>query len=114
MDRLRMRVFAVAFVVLILIYGPVQGQVQKPNILVIFGDDVGHTNISAHSDGPIGYETPNIDRIAREGIGFLHYYGVQSCTAGRAAFLTGHTITKRSRTFHCLSNRYWSFIIAVS
>ena len=107
MDGLRMRVFAVAFVVLMLIYGPVQGQVQKPNILVIFGDD-------AYSDGLMGYETPNIDRIAREGIGFLHYYGVQSCTAGRAAFLTGHTITKRSRTFHCLSNRYWSFIIAVS
>jgi arylsulfatase A-like enzyme len=62
---------------------------KKPNILVIFGDDIGVTNISAYSDGLMGYETPNIDRIAKEGIRFLHYYGEQSCTAGRAAFLTG-------------------------
>ena len=61
----------------------------KPNILVIFGDDVGITNISHYSNGLMGYETPNIDRIGREGITFLHYYGEQSCTAGRAAFLTG-------------------------
>jgi arylsulfatase A-like enzyme len=62
---------------------------RKPNILVIFGDDIGITNISAYSDGLMGYETPNIDRIAKEGIRFLHYYAEQSCTAGRAAFLTG-------------------------
>ena len=62
---------------------------SKPNILVIFGDDVGVANISAYSNGLMGYETPNIDRIGREGIQFLHYYGEQSCTAGRAAFLTG-------------------------
>jgi arylsulfatase A-like enzyme len=62
---------------------------QKPNILVIFGDDVGIANVSAYSDGVMGYETPNIDRLANEGIRFLHYYGEQSCTAGRAAFLTG-------------------------
>ena len=62
---------------------------KKPNILVIFGDDIGITNISAYSDGLMGYETPNIDRIAKEGVRFLHYYGEQSCTAGRAAFLTG-------------------------
>ena len=62
---------------------------DKPNILVIFGDDVGISNISAYSDGLMGYETPNIDRIGKEGIRFLHYYGEQSCTAGRAAFLTG-------------------------
>src|SRR5438309_2262317 len=62
---------------------------RKPNILVIFGDDVGVANISAYSNGVMGYETPNIDRIGREGIKFLHYYGEQSCTAGRAAFLTG-------------------------
>ena len=61
----------------------------KPNILVIFGDDIGITNISAYSDGVMGYETPNIDRIAKEGVRFPHYYGEQSCTAGRAAFLTG-------------------------
>jgi len=64
-------------------------QEGKPNILVIFGDDIGITNVSAYSDGLMGYETPNIDRIAKEGIRFLHYYGEQSCTAGRAAFLTG-------------------------
>ncbi len=62
---------------------------STPNILVIYGDDIGITNISAYSDGLMGYETPNIDRIANDGIRFLHYYGEQSCTAGRAAFLTG-------------------------
>jgi arylsulfatase A-like enzyme len=62
---------------------------KKPNILVIWGDDIGTTNLSCYSSGLMGYETPNIDRIAKEGIRFLHYYGEQSCTAGRAAFLTG-------------------------
>jgi arylsulfatase A-like enzyme len=62
---------------------------KKPNILVIWGDDIGTTNVSAYSDGLMGYATPHIDRIANEGIRFLHYYGEQSCTAGRAAFLTG-------------------------
>lgn len=62
---------------------------KKPNILVIFGDDVGIANLSCYSDGLMGYGTPNIDRIASEGLRFLHYYGEQSCTAGRAAFLTG-------------------------
>ena len=61
----------------------------KPNILIIWGDDIGIANLSAYSNGLMGYETPNIDRIGREGIMFLHYYGEQSCTAGRAAFLTG-------------------------
>ncbi|MDR2084461.1 MAG: arylsulfatase [Bacteroidales bacterium] len=62
---------------------------NKPNILVIFGDDIGTTNISAYSGGIMGYETPNIDRLAKEGLKFQHYYGEQSCTAGRAAFITG-------------------------
>lgn len=66
-----------------------QAEQKKPNILVIWGDDIGISNISAYSDGLMGYETPNIDRIAKEGLRFLHYYGEQSCTAGRAAFLTG-------------------------
>jgi arylsulfatase A-like enzyme len=65
-----------------------QGE-KKPNILVIFGDDIGMTNISAYGHGVIGYQTPNIDRIAREGALFTDYYGQQSCTAGRAAFITG-------------------------
>jgi arylsulfatase A-like enzyme len=68
---------------------PAQPSGRRPNILVIFGGDVGVANISAYSNGLMGYETPNIDRIGREGIKFLHYYGEQSCTAGRAAFLTG-------------------------
>ncbi|OIV42564.1 arylsulfatase [Flavobacterium johnsoniae] len=62
---------------------------KKPNILIIWGDDIGISNISAYSDGLMGYTTPNIDRIANEGTRFLQYYGEQSCTAGRAAFLTG-------------------------
>jgi arylsulfatase A-like enzyme len=61
----------------------------KPNVLVIWGDDIGLANVSAYSNGVMGYATPNIDRIAREGVMFLQYYGEQSCTAGRAAFLTG-------------------------
>lgn len=67
---------------------------RKPNILVIWGDDIGIANISAYSSGLMGYETPNIDRIAREGIKFQHYYGEQSCTAGRSAFLTGQHIMR--------------------
>src|SRR5258705_2856944 len=62
---------------------------RKPNILVIWADDVGVANISAYSNGLMGYETPGIDRISREGLKLQHYYGEQSCTAGRAAFLTG-------------------------
>jgi arylsulfatase len=62
---------------------------QKPNILVIWGDDIGTWNVSYNNRGMMGYETPNIDRIAREGIAFTDYYGQQSCTAGRAAFMGG-------------------------
>jgi arylsulfatase len=63
--------------------------VEKPNILVIWGDDIGISNISAYSDGLMGYRTPHIDRIAEEGVRFTDYYGEQSCTAGRAAFICG-------------------------
>ena len=62
---------------------------DKPNILVIWGDDIGIGNISAYNRGTMGYETPNIDRIAREGMLLTDYYGEQSCTAGRSAFITG-------------------------
>jgi arylsulfatase A-like enzyme len=62
---------------------------KKPNILVIFGDDIGQTNVSAYSFGLMGYRTPNIDRIAREGMMFTDYYAEQSCTAGRSSFITG-------------------------
>ncbi len=64
-------------------------QQKKPNILVIWGDDVGYWNISAYNQGMMGYETPNIDRIANEGALFTDWYAQQSCTAGRAAFILG-------------------------
>jgi arylsulfatase len=66
-------------------------QKAKPNILIIWGDDIGWFNISAYNHGVMGYRTPNIDRIAREGAMFTDWYGQQSCTAGRAAFITGQT-----------------------
>src|SRR5262245_44760864 len=66
-------------------------QSRKPNILVIFGDDIGQTNISAYSLGVVGYRTPNIDRLAREGMLFTDYYAENSCTAGRSTFITGQT-----------------------
>jgi len=62
---------------------------KKPNILVMFGDDIGQTNISAYGLGIMGYRTPNIDRIAKEGMLFTDYYAEQSCTAGRSTFITG-------------------------
>src|SRR6476620_4159736 len=62
---------------------------SKPNIVVIFGDDIGQTNVSAYSFGVMGYKTPNIDRIAEEGTMFIDYYAEQSCTAGRSSFITG-------------------------
>src|SRR5690349_14126891 len=64
---------------------------KKPNILVIFGDDIGFWNLSCYSSGMMGYQTPNIDRIAREGMRFTDAYGEQSCTAGRASFITGQS-----------------------
>ena len=74
---------------LLLLASPLVGQQQKPNILVIFGDDIGMYNISAYHRGMMGGTTPNIDRIANEGALFTDYYAQQSCTAGRAAFITG-------------------------
>jgi len=65
---------------------------DKPNILVIWGDDIGQSNISVYTRGLVGYKTPNIDRIAEEGILFTDYYGEQSCTAGRASFMLGQSV----------------------
>src|SRR5665809_6787 len=65
---------------------------DKPNILVIWGDDIGITNLSCYSDGLMGYRTPNIDRIADEGMRFTDSYGEQSCTAGRSSFITGQSV----------------------
>ena len=70
---------------------PVGGAQGKPNILIIWGDDIGWYNISAYNLGVMGYQTTNIDRIAREGALFTDWYGQQSCTAGRAAFITGQS-----------------------
>jgi arylsulfatase len=63
----------------------------KPNILIIWGDDIGWFNVSCYNHGVMGYRTPNIDRVAREGAMFTDWYGQQSCTAGRAAFITGQS-----------------------
>ncbi len=76
--------FAMAFIV--------NAQKSKPNILVIWGDDIGRSNISAYTMGMMGYKTPNIDRIANEGIIFTDYYGEQSCTAGRSSFIMGQSV----------------------
>jgi arylsulfatase A-like enzyme len=65
---------------------------KKPNILIIWGDDIGQSNLSAYTKGVMGYHTPNIDRIANEGMIFTDYYGEQSCTAGRSAFITGQSV----------------------
>ena len=71
---------------------------KKPNILVLWGDDIGWYNISHNNRGAMGYQTPNIDRIAKEGIEFTDYYGQQSCTAGRAAFITGQNPVRTGLT----------------
>jgi len=72
--------------------GNLQAATDKPNILVIWGDDIGQSNISAYTHGLMGYKTPNIDRIANEGITFTDYYGEQSCTAGRSSFIMGQSV----------------------
>ena len=64
---------------------------KKPNILIIWGDDIGQFNVSAINRGMMGYKTPNIDSVATEGALFTDWYGQQSCTAGRAAFITGQS-----------------------
>jgi arylsulfatase len=77
---------------LVLVVGlPVRAQQKKPNVLIIWGDDIGQFNVSAYNLGMMGYKTPNIDSIAKEGALFTDWYGQQSCTAGRAAFVTGQS-----------------------
>lgn len=80
--------------------GPAQAQQpeEKPNILVIFGDDVGQSNVSAYTHGLVGYKTPNIDRIANEGMLLTDYYAENSCTAGRATFITGQAAFRTGLT----------------
>jgi arylsulfatase A-like enzyme len=79
---------------------------KKPNILVIWGDDIGISNLSCYSHGIMGYGTPNIDRLAKEGMMFTDSYGEQSCTAGRSSFITGQSCyrTGLSRS-GCLARR---------
>ena len=71
---------------------------KKPNILILWGDDIGTWNVSYFSRGMMGYRTPNIDRVANEGVAFTDYYGQQSCTAGRAAFITGQNPVRTGLT----------------
>lgn len=83
--------FAFAALALFSAAGLAQAADKKPNIVIIWGDDVGQSNISAYSHGVMGYKTPNIDRLAKEGVMFTDYYAEQSCTAGRASFITGQS-----------------------
>jgi arylsulfatase len=83
------RILQTALFAAIALASAANAQKKKPNILVIWGDDIGWSNISAYNMGMMGYKTPNIDRIAKEGAMFTDWYGQQSCTAGRACFLTG-------------------------
>ncbi|MDA7949279.1 MAG: arylsulfatase [Hyphomicrobiaceae bacterium] len=89
--------YAIAFVALTIVAvsapAPIaSAQDKKPNILVIWGDDIGQSNISAYTFGLMGYRTPNIDRIAKEGMMFTDYYGEQSCTAGRSSYIMGQSV----------------------
>ncbi len=82
-------------VLLISAFGVTQAQKEKkPNILVIWGDDIGQSNISAYTMGIVGYRTPNIDRVANEGMIFTDYYSEQSCTAGRSSFILGQSVLR--------------------
>ncbi|MFV8819900.1 arylsulfatase [Haliea sp. E17] len=87
--RRKLRSTLILFTVAILVPLGVQAQAKKPNILVIWGDDIGIPQISAYTQGLMGYRTPNIDRIANEGMLFTDAYGQQSCTAGRTSFIVG-------------------------
>jgi arylsulfatase len=92
MKRLIFILFALAaFVAMTWAVNPAAAA-QKPNIVIIWGDDIGQSNISAYTKGMMGYKTPNIDSIAKEGMIFTDYYAEQSCTAGRAAFIMGQSV----------------------
>src|SRR5215510_2456380 len=90
---MKIRTAAIAAVTMVLVGLVIPGaaQANKPNVLVLWGDDIGYWNISAYNRGMMGYRTPNIDRIAKEGAMFTDLYAQQSCTAGRAAFITGQS-----------------------
>lgn len=97
-SRLLRALMSTTFAILCLcIHSAAQAE-EKPNILVIWGDDIGMWNVSYNSRGMMGYMTPNIDRIAKEGLAFTDYYGQQSCTAGRAAFVGGNVPVRTGMT----------------
>ena len=92
MTKQKIVLFVLAvFAVLVWTVSPVAAA-KKPNIVIIWGDDIGQSNISAYTKGMMGYKTPNIDRVAKEGMIFTDYYAEQSCTAGRSAFITGQSV----------------------
>ena len=88
------KIIALVFSLALLLAGNSAVASGKPNILVIMGDDIGIPNISVYSHGLMGYQTPNIDRLGKEGMMFTDYYAENSCTAGRAAFITGQTVLR--------------------
>ena len=88
----------VSIIAVLGIVGAANAADKKPNILVIWGDDIGTWNISHNNRGMMGYRTPNIDRVAREGVAFTDYYAQQSCTAGRAAFISGSVPVRSGMT----------------
>ncbi len=91
MSKRTQRLWLLATVAILALSASAAAQ-DRTNILVVWGDDVGNTNISANSHGVMGYRTPNIDRIANEGMRFTDYYAEQSCTAGRSSFITGQSV----------------------
>ena len=94
MKKTRIRALAIAFTLAIIVVwsaGPSLAQ-DKPSIVIIWGDDIGQSNLSVYTKGLMGYQTPNIDRVANEGMIFTDYYAEQSCTAGRSAFITGQNV----------------------
>ena len=97
---MRIKTFSclVALLLTLCLAAPAIFAAEKPNILVIWADDVGYWNVSHNNRGMMGYKTPNIDRIASEGLSFTDYYGEQSCTAGRAAFITGQAPVRTGLT----------------
>ena len=106
MKRFVLALFAVA----LLCANSAFAQNKKPNILVIMGDDIGWFNPSCYHSGIMGYQTPNIDRIAKEGARFTDWYGQQSCTAGRAAFICSDlpaVTTNRPEFWRWVGDRRW-------
>ena len=95
MSHARIPAFFVLILFLVFLAQAVMAQQEtadRPNIVVIWGDDIGQSDISAYTRGLMGFQTPNIDRVANEGMLFTDYYAEQSCTAGRSAFITGQSV----------------------